>query len=83
MAHHVNLVTVVATCRSSDYETCIALVLAHLRRYSGQLSASLAAGTPVDLRDTLTGLDNVNVARLVTAAIRHASGKRPKNNRHR
>jgi hypothetical protein len=41
-----------------------------------QLSGSLAAGIPVDLRDAVTGLDDGNVARLVTA-IRHASGKRP------
>lgn len=40
------------------------------------LSASLAAGIPVNLRDTATGLDDANIARLLTA-IRHASGKRP------
>ena len=42
------------------------------------LSASLAADTPVSLRDTVTGLDQANTARLITA-IRHASGKRPEN----
>jgi hypothetical protein len=42
------------------------------------LSASLAGGVPVDLRDAVTGLDDGNIARLVTA-IRHASGKRPRN----
>jgi hypothetical protein len=42
------------------------------------LSASLAGGIPVDLRDAATGLDDSNIARLVTA-IRHASGKRPGN----
>jgi hypothetical protein len=41
-----------------------------------QLSASLAGGIPVDLRDTVPGLDDGNVARLVTAIL-HASGKRP------
>jgi hypothetical protein len=41
-----------------------------------QLSASLAAGIPVDLRDTVTGLDDHNTARFVTA-IRHATGERP------
>ncbi len=41
-----------------------------------QLSASLAAGIPVNLRDAVTGLDNDNAARLITA-IRHATGKRP------
>jgi hypothetical protein len=40
-----------------------------------QLSASLAAGTPVSLRDAVTGLDHDNTARLLTA-IRHAAGKR-------
>lgn len=39
-----------------------------------QLSASLAAGIPVDLRDTVTGLDDHNTDRLITA-IRRASGK--------
>jgi hypothetical protein len=46
-----------------------------------QLSASLAADTPVSLRDTVTGLDNDNAARLL-AAIRHAAGKRPGNSRY-
>jgi hypothetical protein len=40
------------------------------------LSASLAAGIPVDLRDAVTGIDDDTIDRLV-AAIRHASGKRP------
>ncbi|MGH3203205.1 MAG: hypothetical protein ACRDP5_14290 [Streptosporangiaceae bacterium] len=42
------------------------------------LSASLAAGIPVDLRDAVTGLDDRNFQRLLTA-ISHASGKRPLN----
>ena len=46
------------------------------------LSASLAAGTPVSLRDTVTGLDHDNTARLLTA-IRHATGKRPGNSGYR
>jgi hypothetical protein len=37
------------------------------------LSASLAAGTPVSLRDNVTGLDDRNIALLI-AAIRHAAG---------
>ncbi len=41
-----------------------------------QLSSSLAGGTLVDLRDAVTGLDDDNIARLVTAIL-HASGKRP------
>ena len=40
------------------------------------ITASLAGGIPVDLRDTLTGIDDHNVQLLITA-IRHASGKRP------
>jgi ABC-type cobalamin/Fe3+-siderophores transport system ATPase subunit len=39
------------------------------------LSTSLAAGTPVSLRDTITSLDENNIARLITA-IRHAAGRR-------
>jgi hypothetical protein len=38
-----------------------------------QLSASLAAGIPADLRDTVTGLGGANTARLLSA-IRHAGG---------
>jgi hypothetical protein len=45
------------------------------------LSASLAASIPVDLRDAVTGIDDHNVQRLLTA-IRHASGKRPKNSEY-
>ncbi len=46
-----------------------------------QLSASLAGGIPVDLRDTVTGLDHDNTARLLVA-IRHAAGKRAENSGH-
>jgi hypothetical protein len=38
-----------------------------------QLSASLAAGTPISLRDTVTGLDHHN-ANLPVAAVWHAVG---------
>jgi hypothetical protein len=41
-----------------------------------QLSASLAGGIPASLRDTVPGLDDANISRLLTA-IRHAAGKRP------
>jgi len=41
-----------------------------------QLAASLAADTPVGLGDTVTGIDDANISRLLTA-IRHAAGKRP------
>ena len=40
------------------------------------LSASLADGTPVGLGDTVTGIDDANISRLLTA-IRHAAGKGP------
>ena len=43
-----------------------------------ELSSSLAGGIPVNLRDAVTGLDDSNIARLVTA-IRHAAGKQPEN----
>ena len=46
-----------------------------------ELSSSLAGGIPVDLRDAVTGLDDGNIARLVTAIL-HASGKRPENSRY-
>jgi len=40
------------------------------------LSASLVDGIPVDLGDAVTGLDDDNLARLITAIL-HATGKRP------
>jgi len=40
-----------------------------------RLTASLAAGIPVDLRDALTGLDSHN-AQLVAHAVKHATGHR-------
>lgn len=40
-----------------------------------RIAASLAEGIPVDLHDTVTSLDNRNLA-LVTTAIRHAAGYR-------
>lgn len=42
-----------------------------------KITASLADGIPVDLRDTLTGLDEASVGLgLLLTAIRHASGRR-------
>jgi hypothetical protein len=64
-----------------DWEAAIAAIASgHLpcsagERHILQLSASLAAGTPVDLRNTVTGLDDDN-AGLLVAAIQHASGRR-------
>jgi hypothetical protein len=41
-----------------------------------RLAASLADGTPVSLRDTITGIDHRNIQLLITAIL-HASGQRP------
>lgn len=41
-----------------------------------RLAASIADGTPVDLRNTLTGLDQRNIGMLVQAVL-HANGRRP------
>jgi hypothetical protein len=40
-----------------------------------RLAASLAEGIPVNLRDTLTGLDNHNLT-LVITAVQHTAGQR-------
>ena len=45
-----------------------------------KITASLADGIPVDLQDTLTGLDDRNVQLLITAVL-HASGQRPAHRR--
>jgi hypothetical protein len=42
-----------------------------------RLSASLGAGIPANLRDAVTGLDDLNIQRLLTA-IKHGAGKRPR-----
>ena len=68
---------------SIDWETAIAALNAgNLPASSGersvlQLAASIAAGTPVALRDTITSLDSANLQLLLTA-IRHAAGHRPR-----
>jgi hypothetical protein len=41
-----------------------------------RLAASIAAGIPVDLNDTLCGLDPDSIS-LVVRAVRHANGQRP------
>ena len=74
------------TCRTAtaaiDWDAAITALQAGELPCSGgerrilQLAAGLAAGIPVDLRDTVTGLDNDNADRLLTA-IGHATGKRP------
>ena len=65
----------------TDWEAVIdALDQGQLPASSGEtavlrIAASIAAGTPVSLRDTITSLDRRNFA-LVTTAIRHAAGHR-------
>jgi 8-oxo-dGTP pyrophosphatase MutT (NUDIX family) len=46
-----------------------------------RLAASLAGGTPVNLRDTLTGLDDRNIQHVINAVL-HASGHRPPSGLH-
>jgi len=46
-----------------------------------RITASMADGLPVDLGDAVTGLDDENIARLVTAIL-HASGRRPGSSRY-
>ena len=45
-----------------------------------KITASLADGIPVNLQDTLTGLDDRNIQLLITAVL-HASGQRPAHRR--
>ncbi len=45
-----------------------------------RITASLADGIPVDLQDTLTGLDDRNVQLLITVVL-HASGQHPAHQR--
>jgi hypothetical protein len=62
-----------------DWPAAVAALDASLACSGGErrmlrITASLADGIPVDLRDTLTGLDDSNIQLLITA-IRRASGK--------
>jgi hypothetical protein len=41
-----------------------------------RLTASIAEGIPVDLRETLIGIDRCNLG-MLTSAIRHAAGQHP------
>jgi hypothetical protein len=72
---------------SIDWDAAIAALHAGELPCSGgerrvlQLSSSLAGGIPVDLRDAVTGLDDSNIARLVTAIL-HASGNRPESSKY-
>jgi hypothetical protein len=46
-----------------------------------RLAASLAEGIPVDLRDTITGLDNHNITLVITAVL-HTAGQRQAHQHH-
>jgi len=46
-----------------------------------RLAASISDGLPVDLRDTLTGLDRHNINLVITAVL-HTSGRPPNNQNH-
>lgn len=66
-----------------DWDTAIAALNGGELPCSGgeqrilRLSASLGAGIPVNLRDAVTGLDDLNIQRLLTAT-EHGAGKRPR-----
>jgi hypothetical protein len=66
-----------------DWDTAIAVLNGGGLPCSGgeqrilKVSASLGAGIPVNLRDAVTGLDDLNIQRLLTA-IKHGAGKRPR-----
>ena len=64
-----------------DWPAAVAALGSNLACSGGEqrmlkITASLADGISVDLQDTLTGLDDDNIARLVNAIL-HADGKRP------
>lgn len=66
-----------------DWDTAIAALNGGELPCSGgeqrvlRMSASLGAGIPANLRDAVTGLDDFNIQRLLTA-IKHGAGKRPR-----
>lgn len=67
-----------------DWEAATAALTARELPCSGgeqrifRLAASLAAGIPVDLGDAVTGLDQHNIQRLVTAICRAAGQRQPR-----
>ena len=72
----------VTTMAEIDWQAAVSALDARELPCSGgedrmlRLAASLAGGTPVSLRDTLTGIDHRNIE-LVIIAILHAWGQRP------
>ena len=78
----ISLTDGVTTMAEIDWQAAIsALDARHLPCSGGEdrmlrLAASLAAGTPVSLRDTLTGIDHRNIELVITAVL-HAWGQRP------
>jgi len=65
-----------------DWSAVTTALDAEVLRFSGgerrmlRLTASLADGIPVDLRESLVGIDRSNLDLLLTT-LRHASGQRP------
>ena len=78
----ISLTDGVTTMAEIDWQAAIsALDARHLPCSGGEermlrLAASLAGGTPVSLRDTLTGIDHRNIELVITAVL-HAWGQRP------
>ncbi len=70
-----------------DWATAVAALGTSLPSSGGEqrmlkITASLGGGIPVDLQDTLTGIDDHNI-QLLIRAVRHASGKRPSDDTYR
>jgi len=71
----ISLTDGVTTMAEIDWQAAIsALDARHLPCSGGEdrmlrLAASLAAGTPVSLRDTLTGIDHRNIELVITAVL--------------
>ena len=72
----------VTTMAEIDWQAAVSALDARELPCSGgedrmlRLAASLAGGTPVSLRDTLTGIDHRNIELVITAVL-HAWGQRP------
>jgi hypothetical protein len=72
----------VTTMAEVDWQAAISALDSRALLCSGgeermlRLAASLAGGTPVSLRDTLTGIDHRNIELVITAVL-HAWGQRP------
>ena len=78
---HTSIADRVTVLAAVDWAAAVAaLDVGHLPCSAGErrilrLAASLAGGVPVDLHDTVTGLDDRNIE-LTVNAIHHATGRR-------